>query len=224
MADFGVKMECQVNSQTHLNRLEVKYEYASIKIPELDLDIPPRTQKGSIKSVEGILKKMIEGIEEGQEYRKESDPENYEKLNEFIKLAQEYAAGKKFPLTIILDDPSGNSYIQNPYAPNNDPYNKVEYYSRTKEQLISMGYSAENCDSLPKPEIEQTKAELDKNMTNLGIAKKDESDEMKSKANSNTKEEVKKHKYTGEEIKELTTKLSEIKKKKEGPSIFLYNY
>ena len=43
-----------------------------------------------------------------------------------------------------MNDPSGNSFIENPYAPQSDPGIKVEYYERTKEMTESMGYSYEN--------------------------------------------------------------------------------
>ena len=136
LAEFGVKMVCTIVSPVHLNRLIVKSEYASIKIPELNVDIPARTQRGMMNSVEGILSKMAEGLSEGQEDRKESDPETYQKLEQFIATTQQYARGEKLPFTVILDDPSGNSHIQNPYAPTTDPYNVIEYYIRSKSQLI----------------------------------------------------------------------------------------
>jgi len=215
LADFGVKMECKIVSQTHLNRLVVKSEYASINIPELNLNIPPITQKGSMNSVEGIFKRMIDGLEDGQILRKDSDPESYQKIEEFIKLAKEYATGTKLPFTIILDDPSGNSYIQNPYAPSTDPYNKIEYYIRTKDQLVEMGYSAEGCEEEKEPEITETKENLEKAMIELGVAKKEESEAMRAL----TRNKVKKHIYTDEEIKELTKKLEQINKKQKGNSI-----
>jgi len=34
---------------------------------------------------------------------------------------KKYIDGDLFPLTIELDDPSGNSFIKNPYAPSDDP-------------------------------------------------------------------------------------------------------
>lgn len=221
LADFGVKMECTIVSQAHLNRLVVKSEYASIRIPELNLDIPPRTQKGSMNSVEGILKRMTDGLEEGQELRKDSDPESYEKINEFIKVAKEYATGAKLPFMIILDDPSGNSYIQNPYAPSTDPYNKIEYYIRTKEQLIEMGYSPDNCDGEKLPEVTETKDQIEKATTELGVAKKDESEEMKKM--SKPKKEAKRHVYTDEEIKALTDKLQQLNLKQKGNSTTTHN-
>ena len=138
-------MNCKIVSAQHLNRLLVKSEYASIRIPELNLDIPPRTQKGTMNSVEGVLGKMIEGISEGQADRKESDPETYAKIEEFVTMAKKYATGEKLPFTIMLDDPSGNSYIQNPYAPSSDPYNTIEYYVRTNTQLKVGSLSLKRC-------------------------------------------------------------------------------
>ena len=63
-----------------------------------------------------------------------------------------------------MDDPSGNSFIENPYAPQSDPGIKVEYYERTKEMTESMGYSYEN----QKEELgkkEDKKVEEDKKET-----------------------------------------------------------
>ena len=40
-----------------------------------------------------------------------------------------YAQGDKFPFTVEIDDPSGNSFIKNPYAPSDDPQmKKVNLY------------------------------------------------------------------------------------------------
>ena len=47
-----------------MNRSIVKSEYATIRIPELDFEIPPQTQKGSINTVEGFLQKSVEGLSE----------------------------------------------------------------------------------------------------------------------------------------------------------------
>mgnify|MGYP001572008792 FL=1 len=55
LGDFGVRFELKVVSLIHMNRSIVKSEYATIKIPELDLEIPPQTQKGSINTVEGFI-------------------------------------------------------------------------------------------------------------------------------------------------------------------------
>lgn len=55
IADFGVKYELKVVNAVHMNRNVVKSEHATIRIPELDLEIPAQTQKGTVNTVEGFL-------------------------------------------------------------------------------------------------------------------------------------------------------------------------
>ena len=200
-----------------------------------------------MNSVEGILSRMVEGLEEGQADRKDADPESYAKIAEFIAKTRQYATGGKLPFTILLDDPSGNSFIQNPYAPNTDPYNKVDHYIRTKAQLTvrpqfrflqEMGYASEECNEESEEVkivkdtavIAKTKEEEEAVISKLGVAKKEETEEMKKKlptATATEKEEKKekkskKHKYTQEEIKKLTDKLMQIKQKEQS-NYLLFN-
>lgn len=64
LADFGVKYILKVTDAASMNRSIVKSEYATIRIPELDFEIPPQTQKGSINTVEGFIARSIMGISE----------------------------------------------------------------------------------------------------------------------------------------------------------------
>lgn len=41
--------------------------------------------------------------------------------------------------TIIIDDPAGNSYIENPFAPASDPNMKISHYKRSAEQNFAIG-------------------------------------------------------------------------------------
>lgn len=52
-------------------------------------------------------------------------------------LSQVIAAER--PFTVILDDPLANSYLQNLYAPDDDPSMSVEVYERTFEQNEDLG-------------------------------------------------------------------------------------
>ncbi len=213
-------MNCKIVSQTHLNRLIVKSEYASIKIPELNVDIPARTQRGTMNSVEGVLSKMVEGLSEGQEDRKESDPESYHKIDDFLTNTKKYISGEKLPFTIILDDPSGNSYIQNPYAPNTDPYNTVEYYVRTKQQIEEMGYAVEDVEDAKEgtlkadnPAVAGTKAEAEEASTKLGAAKKDEKPgAVPEEKKQHHGKPAKKYQYSEAEYKALTERLLKFQK------------
>lgn len=67
------------------------------------------------------------------------DPETAGKIDEFIAKVQKYRDGEHFPFHIELDDPSGNSYIKNPYAPNEDPQMKMKHYNRTLKQIQVQG-------------------------------------------------------------------------------------
>jgi hypothetical protein len=48
-------------------------------------------------------------------------------------LVREYLDGQKFPLTIKITDPSGNSNIKNPFAPKADKNLEITYTKRTLE-------------------------------------------------------------------------------------------
>ena len=47
----------------------------------------------------------------------------------------------------VLDDPSGNSFIENPLAPDVDPLLSVDYYTRTHEQDVQLGALNDSCDN-----------------------------------------------------------------------------
>ena len=68
-----------------MNRNVVKSEYATIKIPELDLEIPAITQKGSINTVEGFLARTMEGLNDMQEERRRYDPATAQKIDDYVQ-------------------------------------------------------------------------------------------------------------------------------------------
>ena len=59
-------------SMQDLNRMVVKADTASLIIPNLEFEIPPNTQKGSINTLEGFIKLSIEGLEQDQPSRRVS--------------------------------------------------------------------------------------------------------------------------------------------------------
>lgn len=50
--------------------MAVKADTASLIIPDLEFEIPPNTQKGSINTLEGFIKLSIEGLEQDQPSRR----------------------------------------------------------------------------------------------------------------------------------------------------------
>ncbi|EPS68843.1 hypothetical protein M569_05925, partial [Genlisea aurea] len=95
-------------------RQVVKSETASIKIPELDFEIPPEAQRGSLSTIEGILVRAADELEALQEERKKVDSLTAEAIDAFLIKLRACAAGEMH-FTLILDDPAGNSFIENTY-------------------------------------------------------------------------------------------------------------
>jgi zinc finger protein len=143
LSDTGVRYNFKVTDATAMNRSIVKSEFATVRIPELDFEIPPQTQKGSINTVEGFLLKSIEGISDLQEQRRKFDPVTAAKIDEFIAKLNSYMNGEVFPFTFEVVDPSGNSFIQNPNAPNADENLHTHKFIRTTEDYVIMGYNVD---------------------------------------------------------------------------------
>lgn len=63
-------------------------------------------------------------------------------MAEFLEKVQQ-CLEVRAPFTVVVDDPSGNSHVQNPLAPQEDPAMIVEHYERTREQNLALGMSDE---------------------------------------------------------------------------------
>ncbi|KAL9246774.1 hypothetical protein vseg_020267 [Gypsophila vaccaria] len=122
-----------------LNRQVVKSESATIKVPELDFEIPTEAQRGSLSTIEGILSRAADGLEALQEERRKVDPIMAEALDQFLVKLRACATGNS-SFTFIVDDPAGNSFIENPHAPAPDPSLSLKFYERTSEQQEALGY------------------------------------------------------------------------------------
>lgn len=140
LEDFGVRYEVNVVNAVAFNRQIVKSEFCTIKVPEAGLELPPMTQKGSIKTIEGYFRTTIEGLQQMQEERRAADPATAKKIDEYCKTLEAYADGEKMPFTFIVEDPSGNSFVQNPSAPTADQYCKKTKWIRGAAEYETMGY------------------------------------------------------------------------------------
>jgi zinc finger protein len=92
-----------------LDRQLVKSETASIKLNEIDLEIPATTKRGRLTTVEGIISSIIEDLSADQPVRSVVDEVNYEKIEVIIQKLKGYLENKE-SFTIIVDDPAGNRY------------------------------------------------------------------------------------------------------------------
>ncbi|KAJ0569300.1 putative Zinc finger, ZPR1-type, ZPR1, A/B domain-containing protein [Helianthus annuus] len=81
---------------------------------------------------------------------KKVDPQTAEAIDQFIVKLKACATGSS-SFTFILDDPAGNSFVENPFAPSPDPSLSIEFYERTREQDASLGYVFESSESSVEP-------------------------------------------------------------------------
>jgi len=140
----GVRWTLKVDGAKMMNRQIVKQGSASVRIVELDFEAPSFTSKGSLTTVEGILENAASGLEEQQPVRRIMQPEIAEKIDECIGQLNKYRTGE-IPFTLVLEDISGNSFIENPFAPQDDPALKGERFTRSKEDDEKLGMApAEN--------------------------------------------------------------------------------
>ncbi|XP_030077868.1 zinc finger protein ZPR1 isoform X2 [Microcaecilia unicolor] len=147
--DQGISYVLVVRSKQDMNREVVKTDYATTRIPELDFEIPAFTQKGALTTIEGIIDRAISGLEQDQPARKAMDQDIAAKIEAFIvklRFLKEVAS----PFTFILDDPSGNSFVENPNAPQKDEALTVTYYKRSFQQDSILGL--EGTGTMEEPE------------------------------------------------------------------------
>ena len=65
-----------------------------------------------------------------EEEHKKVDPQTAEANDQFLLKLRARATGES-PFIFILDDPTGNSFIENPFTPSLDPSLSIKFYDRT---------------------------------------------------------------------------------------------
>lgn len=132
----GVKYTFRADEQDDLSPQIVKSDTATVRIEDIDLEIP--AGRGQLTNVEGILAMIADDLEQKQPERKEVVPDVYEKIEAIIQTVRKMASGDKFPFTITLDDPAGNSSIEPPTVLGSGKYSRHEY-PRTQAQNEALG-------------------------------------------------------------------------------------
>nr|CAG4647076.1 EOG090X06TU [Megafenestra aurita]SVE92411.1 EOG090X06TU [Megafenestra aurita] len=158
----GTLIECLISNALDLNRQVIKSDYATVKIPEIDFEIPPQSKRGEITTVEGILSRCIAGLEQDQPVRKALDPDSAQKIEAFIEVLIETKSLKK-QFTIMIDDPSGNSFVENLKAPLVDPALTTTHYERNKEQDHLVGIYEDELKQIKEEDETEQDNEKDEN-------------------------------------------------------------
>ncbi|GAB67200.1 zinc-finger domain containing protein [Plasmodium cynomolgi strain B] len=170
----GKKITLTVRSKSDLNRFVIKSETASIHIPIVDLTSDYGTLGGSLTTVEGLILKIIESLEDkfkfllgdsstnthghdqgGYQTNDNALPtsqiNNDESITSKIKslIANLYKLCKTeelCPFDIVIDDIASNSYISSDDI-THDENLKEEEYERTFEQNDVLGLTSMNTEN-----------------------------------------------------------------------------
>jgi len=137
----GIKYILKLVDVSDLNRDILKSETASFEIPEIDFVMNEGTLGGKFTTIEGLLKDCIEQLSKSNPFTvgDSNDHSFPSKMREFLKTLEKIQNGEMLNITVILDDPCGNSYLQNVYAPESDPNLQEIHYERTFDQNEILG-------------------------------------------------------------------------------------
>lgn len=84
MKSQGIRMSLKIESKEDLDRYVVTTDYTSIKILDLDFEIPSKSQPSQITTIEGILSKTITNLSEQKNVIENTNPELALKMNVVI--------------------------------------------------------------------------------------------------------------------------------------------
>nr|XP_060643003.1 zinc finger protein ZPR1 isoform X2 [Anolis sagrei ordinatus] len=136
---LGSKITLRLTDISDLTRDVLKSETCRVEIPELEFELGMGALGGKFTTLEGLLKD-IQALVERNPFTlgDSSNPDRTEKLHAFGRKLQQILDGQ-LKVHLVLDDPAGNSYLQNVYAPEEDPEMAVERYERSFEQNEELG-------------------------------------------------------------------------------------
>ncbi|KAI9253837.1 ZPR1 zinc-finger domain-containing protein [Phascolomyces articulosus] len=137
----GKRITLKVTDTEDLSRDILKSETCGLSIPEIDLELTPGTLGGRFTTVEGLLRQVHDELEERVPFMHgdSTTDESRQRWAAFLEKLTQVADGKLIPVTLILDDPLSNSYLQNLYAPDDDPEMKIENYDRDWDTNEALG-------------------------------------------------------------------------------------
>ncbi|KAL1921915.1 uncharacterized protein VTP21DRAFT_10557 [Calcarisporiella thermophila] len=137
-AEKGIAFTCHIETKEDLRRKVVTTKFANIKIFEDDIELISHIQIfGILTTVEGLVNKIIENLSRDESLRKRSENVPYQKPDSIVARLRRYLNNAE-PFTLVIEDPSGYSYIKNLGKPIGDQKLKVDYYIRTQDEHLSL--------------------------------------------------------------------------------------
>lgn len=111
----GVQYTLKIRNPSDLNREIIISENATLEIPEIDFYMNSGSLGGKFTTLEGILRNAITQLRETCPFSFTGDEYSRKKailMEDFLDKLELIQNGKMLDVTVILDDPSGKSYLQ----------------------------------------------------------------------------------------------------------------
>lgn len=135
----GLRIEVKIKGTEDFSRDVLKSETCGILIPELELDGGCMALGGRFTTVEGVLQAMRDQIVASTALTGDSSNKStVNRMANFVSRLDAVLSGK-LEVTLILDDPAGNSYIQSLSDDGPDERLKITRYERNYEQNEELG-------------------------------------------------------------------------------------
>ncbi|CDK24679.1 unnamed protein product [Kuraishia capsulata CBS 1993] len=136
----GRRITLKIDDPDDLTRDILKSETCGLVIPELHLDLTPGTLGGRFTTLEGLLTQVNEELY-GRVFSQTSDSMDEQTKSRWELFFQRMkdAIDGKIKFTVVMEDPLAASYIQNVYAPDDDPNMTIEEFERSHQQNEDLG-------------------------------------------------------------------------------------
>jgi zinc finger protein len=136
----GSKYTFRIESENDFQRQIVRAESAVFRIEDIDLEAP--AGPGQLTNLESMLSKILVDLESDQPQRKKENPALHDALNEIIQKLIKMLNCCAFPITVSLDDPSGNSFIEPSPEDKDSKYTRTDFL-RSHEQNVALGLTVD---------------------------------------------------------------------------------
>jgi zinc finger protein len=137
----GSRYTFRLDEAADFQRQIVRNDTGVFRIEDIDLEMPPGP--GQFTNLEGMLTKIQTDLEHDQPIRKATQPELFAALETIIQKLKDMLSGSAFPITITIDDISGNSFIAPSETDTGNKYTRTDYL-RTHAQNIQLGLATED--------------------------------------------------------------------------------
>jgi len=142
-----------------------------LEIPELDLQLENGSLGSMFTTLEGLLRKMLSTLVEGNPFFMGDSSTNLhlqnegtrgDKFKKFISDFEDVVERRRFPFTLIMQDPMGNSFVGGGrgLSPEGDEQIEVEEYERSEEEEEFLGLTGMDVGETEQDQEEERLADI----------------------------------------------------------------